>query len=122
MESILAIDDDPDVRRFYEDVGEYTGHPIDTADTGESGLALVEKKSYSLIFLDLRLPGIDGVETLRAIRKRLPETPVYIVSSFYDEYFERLSELSGEGISFEFLRKPFRIQEIVSVIQAVLGV
>ncbi|MDD3082546.1 MAG: response regulator [Desulfobacterales bacterium] len=121
MKRILAIEDDPGLRGLYEAIAEKIKCSIDTAATGEAGLALIEGNRYDMIFLDLRLPGYDGVEILQIIGRKFPETPVYVVTGFYEEYFERLRELNRQGIFFELLRKPFRNAEIVEIIQSVLG-
>jgi CheY-like chemotaxis protein len=73
-----------------------------------------------LIFLDLRMPGLDGVQTLREIRKIDAEVPVYIVTAFHVEYFEQLKAASVDGLSFEVLQKPVGRDQIIQVTESAL--
>ena len=103
---ILAIDDESSVRKAFILSLEDTGYEVDTADSGMKGIEMEKQNCYDLIFLDLRMPGMNGVETLRELRKIDKKIPVYIVTAFYAEFFEGLQEASRDGIDFELLKKP----------------
>ena len=79
-----------------------------------------QNNKYNLIFLDLKMPGLNGVETLREIRKTSKDTPVYIVTAFYKEFFEGLKTVRDDEIDFELLKKPIGSDEIVMIAKSVL--
>ena len=79
-EKILVIEDDRLVRRVITDILKNRDYDVDSADSGEDGIALVEKSSYEVILLDINLPGIDGIETLQKIRKAQPESSVIMLT------------------------------------------
>jgi DNA-binding response OmpR family regulator len=77
---ILVIEDDRLVRRVITDILKNRDYDVDSADSGEDGIAKAEKSSYDVILLDIHLPGIDGIETLREIRKAQPESSVIMLT------------------------------------------
>jgi two-component system, OmpR family, copper resistance phosphate regulon response regulator CusR len=89
----------------------------DLVGNGLDCLAMVKKKTYDLIILDLMLPGIDGLEVLQRLRSGGTTTPVIILSA-RDEVRDRVSGLQ-RGAD-DFLAKPFSFSELVARIQAVL--
>ncbi|MBV9576609.1 MAG: response regulator [Gammaproteobacteria bacterium] len=120
-EDILVIDDDPAVRKAFLLALEDSKYQVDAAESGESGISLLTKKDYGMIFLDLKMPGMNGAETLRALRKINRNIPVYIVTAFHKEFLEDLQSLRQEGIKFELLRKPLGGDEILMIANSVLN-
>ena len=110
---ILIVDDEEEIRDYYSIVLAGENRDIHTAATGEAALEILQKLSVDLILLDLKMPGISGTATLRAIRLMDPLVPVYIVTGFQTEFCERLKELKQEGIPFEVLNKPVQRAELV---------
>ena len=117
---ILVIDDDEAVRKAFELALEDTDYTVDTAEDGESGLEKFRTGTYDLVYLDLRMPGMNGVETLREIRKMNADVPVYVVTAFHTEYFTELNSAQKDGINFELLQKPVSSDQIVLVTKGVL--
>ncbi len=66
------------------------------------------------------MPGMSGIEALRAIRKVNKETPIYIVTAFYREFFDELNAIEKEGIDFELIKRPIHSDQILSVAKSVL--
>jgi len=120
IKKILVIDDDASVQKAFLLAMEDTGYQVDTAESGEKGLAMSKKTKYDLFFLDLHMPGINGVETLRELRKMDKNVSIYIVTAFYKMYFEELTKAEEEGISFDVARKPIGGDQIVLVAQGAL--
>ena len=118
---ILVIDDEEATRMSFTLALEDTGFKVDTAESGEKGLQMKRDAEYDLIFLDLKMPGINGVQTLREIRKTDKEVPVYIVTAFHKEFFEKLKIARKEGLDFEVLKKPIGNEEIVLLTKSILG-
>ena len=103
---VLLIDDSAPMRRlierFLETAG--AGHPLEAAD-GNEALALFKPGGFDLVLLDLRLPGKDGLEVLREIRRQDSDVTVIIISSEADENV--IKESLREGAN-DYLLKPFR--------------
>ncbi len=79
-ERILVIDDEEVVRMSFTLALEDAGFRVDTAESGEKGLQMKKDAEYDLIFLDLKMPGMNGVETLRQIRKNVKNPHLYLHS------------------------------------------
>ena len=117
---ILIIDDDEAVRRSFELALEDSGYPVTTVDRGEKGVEEVKKNINQLVFLDLKMPGMNGVKTLQKIREFSATLPVYIVTAFHKEFLVELDEVRKEGLLFQLLRKPIGSVEILALAQSVL--
>ena len=118
---VLVIDDDIAVREAFELALEDSGHDIVLTDSGESGIANASGRRPDMVFLDLKMPGMDGVEVLRRLNRLDPEIPVYIVTAFHQEFFSRLNDATEDGIAFELARKPLSGSQIRAIAQAALG-
>jgi DNA-binding response OmpR family regulator len=116
---ILIIDDDEAVRTSFILALEDIGFKVDTAESGEKGLQMKEDSKYDLIFLDLKMPGMNGVETLRQIRKNDKNVPIYIFTAFHKEFMDQLKVAAGEGYDFEIMQKPMSL-DIVSITKHIL--
>ena len=75
---------------------------------------------YDLIFLDLRMPGMNGFETLRELRKLDEHVPVYIITAFQDEFLKELKAAAEEGLAFQLLCKPVGFDEILAITKGIL--
>jgi two-component system response regulator (stage 0 sporulation protein F) len=117
---VLVIDDDEAVRKSFVLALEDTEYPVDTIESGKKGLEMVEKIGYGLIFLDLNMPGMSGVETLRELRRMGIDTPIYIITAFHKEFLEQLKELESEGIDYELIRKPLSSRQIFLITRGVM--
>jgi CheY-like chemotaxis protein len=118
---ILVIDDDEAVRKSFILALEETGHRVNTAESGEKGIKKVEVTTYDLVFLDLKMPGLNGIQTMRQLRQLDTSVPVYIVTAFHKEFLKDLKLLSDDGIEFDLLRKPIGSDEIVQLTESMLG-
>ncbi len=118
---ILVIDDEEVVRKSFTLALEDSGFEVDTADSAEKGLQMKKDADYDLIFLDLKMLGISGVQTLREMRKTDKTVPIYIVTAFYREFFDELRTAAKEGVDFEILKKPVNTEEIVLLTETIIG-
>jgi CheY-like chemotaxis protein len=117
---VLVIDDDIAIRKSFLLALEDSGYQVDTAEDGLAGIEMFTRDGHDLIFLDLKMPGINGVETLQRIREHDGQVPVYIVTAFHQEFLEELQICSERGVAFELLRKPIRGDQIEALCQSVL--
>lgn len=118
--NVLVIDDELAVRRSFELALEDTDYNLTTVECGEEGVKAVESGEFHLVFLDLKMPGMNGVETLRNIRQAKPALPVYIVTAFHKEFLTELDDARKQGLQFQLLRKPIGSVEIQTLAQSVL--
>ena len=121
MGHVLVIDDDLGVRETFSLTLEACGHDVVTADGGITGLAAARDHTPDLIFLDLKMPGMTGVDILRHLQNICPATPVYVVTGFYEEFLGPLRDLQRDGIPFEVARKPLGLSEIRAIADAMLN-
>jgi CheY-like chemotaxis protein len=116
VRKILVIDDDPAVRAAFKLILE-DGFLVREAESGLQGIEMALAERPDLIFLDLRMPGIDGVEVLRRLKAIDNTLNVYIVTAFANEYMEQLKVVHEEGIQFELASKPLSSVQIRNIAQ-----
>jgi two-component system, cell cycle response regulator DivK len=85
---ILYIDDNPDDQRLVQKVLSAHGYELVTADSGEQGIELATETTPDLILVDIQMPGLDGLETLRWLRnlENCRETPIVALTAFGEKY------------------------------------
>jgi DNA-binding NtrC family response regulator len=119
---ILVIDDDVGIRESLSLVLGDAGYQVDTVESGERGIQKVKRNDYGLIFLDIKMAGMDGIETLREIRKIGKKIPVYIITAFQREYFRQLEDAMRDGVDFEVIEKPFDRERLLSLVKDILEI
>jgi CheY-like chemotaxis protein len=77
---ILVVDDDSAVQATIRLILERAGHSVVVAGDGRKGLAIFESGNFDLLFLDIFMPGMDGLETMRLIHQQQPLTPIIVIS------------------------------------------
>ena len=117
---ILVIDDDGAVRKSFALTLDDAGWQVDTVESGEAGVDKASNTEYDLIFLDLKMPGINGVETLIRLRDNGHRMPVYIITAFHEEFMDQLRVAADEGYEFEVMQKPIEGQDLVRITKAIL--
>jgi len=113
---VLLVEDNPHVLAFACQLLEDLEYKVIAADSGERALELLaEGREIDLLFADVVMPGISGVELAQAVRQRKPDVPVVLATGYSDEI------LSGAGDGFEILRKPYDTQSLGKAIVAATG-
>ncbi len=113
MSTIIVIDDDDQLRKSFEKLLIEEGYDVKSAASGEAGLKLVREKVPDLIMLDVRLPGMNGLETFQQIHEIEPKLPVIIMTAFGTT--ETAIEATKMG-AFDYILKPFDIPDMLLVI------
>jgi len=80
MANILVVDDDPAVQMTIRLLLERAGHRVAVASDGRKGLAAFEAGNFDLLFLDIFMPGMDGIETMRLVHQQRPDVPIIVIS------------------------------------------
>jgi two-component system response regulator AtoC len=114
---VLVIDDDPGIREYLKALGERQGYQVSAAADGEEALASLSDSRPDIVTLDAVLPGMDGLETLRQLKKLIPDIPVIMLSGHGQA--RTIVEAMRLGAS-DFLRKPFEVEELELAFQKAL--
>ena len=121
MASILVVDDDAAVRNVLLNILKKLGHEVHDAADGAAALAICLETRPDLTFLDMYMPGQDGIETIRALRREIPGVKVIAMSGeqlgLSVDVLHMASLLGAVGI----LRKPFELDEVREVVAKALG-
>lgn len=115
---ILVIEDDPLVGKSLKILLEKSGFEVTVIPIGVAVLDFAAREPFDLILTDIRMPGMNGIETLKAIRELrsqfgLPQLPEIVISAYQDETIRE--EALRMGVS-DFLLKPFDFEELMSAI------
>ena len=106
---ILVVEDNPKNLKLVRDVLAYAGYEVIEATCGEDGVRLAEEQLPSLVLMDLQLPGIDGTEALRRIRRGAANVPVVALTAFaMNDDRERAFGAGFDG----FLEKPISVRAL----------
>ncbi len=113
---IIIIEDDPDIADLVQIHLGDLGYQLDCVGNGLEGLQRVEESDYSLVILDLMLPGLDGFEVCKRIRATNKYTPILMLTAKSEELDKVLGlELGAD----DYLTKPFSIRELVARVKAI---
>lgn len=93
---LLIVDDEPNLRTLYEAEFKEEGYDIVMASSGPEGLKLIETEKPDLVILDIRMPGMDGIETMGEILSRDNKLPV-VINSAYSHYKENFMSWSADA-------------------------
>ena len=114
MARILVIDDERGIRNTLKDILEYEKHEIEIAATGEEGLELLRNNGFDLVFLDVKMPGLDGIEVLQEVARIHPGMPVVMISGHGN--IDTAVDAIKKG-AFDFLEKPLDLNRILVTVR-----
>jgi two-component system nitrogen regulation response regulator NtrX len=111
---ILVVDDEPAIRDTMRMILEYEGHEVFTAGSGQEGLTTAERETPDLVFLDIKMPGLDGLEVLSRLRGMNEALPVVIVSA-HGTASTALE--AGRLGAFRFIEKPLSKEYVLDAVR-----
>jgi two-component system nitrogen regulation response regulator NtrX len=114
---ILVIDDEAEIRRSVKMILEYEGYDVLEASSGPEGVAMAERESPDLVFLDIKMPGMDGLEALQRIKAKNEMLPVVIISGHGT--VTTAVEATKAG-AFDFIEKPLASERVLVTIRNAL--
>jgi len=117
MATILIIDDDDQLRKSFQKLLSEEGYTAEGAASGEAGLEIIKEGIPDLVIVDIRLPGMNGLETFQAVHRVEPKLPVIIMTAYGTT--ETAIEATKMG-AFDYILKPFEIPNMLVVIKQAL--
>ncbi|HBX51190.1 MAG: Fis family transcriptional regulator [Bacteroidetes bacterium RIFOXYA12_FULL_35_11] len=114
MSKILVIDDEKSIRNTLKEVLEYENHSVDLAIDGAEGLTMIENSKYDVIFCDIKMPQMDGIEVLEKALVVSPDSPVVMISGHGN--IDTAVDAIKKG-AFDFIQKPLDLNRILITIR-----
>ena len=118
QEKILVIDDELFVRELLQEFLTKEGYKVYTAESGEKGIESVKDTPVEIALIDLKMPGMDGISTLKEIRKIAPNTTAIILTGY--PTIESSIEALRSG-AYDYVVKPFKLNDLKNTIQKALN-
>jgi DNA-binding NtrC family response regulator len=115
---VLLVEDEAVVRESVRDWLVEDGYDVECVVTGEEALERIKQEEYGIVVLDLRLPGIDGLQVFEQARELQPETKGVIITAYPSK--ETLEKAQRLGL-LDFLSKPFKVDDLEKLISVALG-
>lgn len=114
---ILVTDDDAVSGQLFSEVLEKEGYDVDRALSGEEALGRLEKGDYSMLLVDVRMPGMSGLDVTRTVRKKQPALPVVVMTAFGS--IETAIDAIREG-AYDYISKPMNLEELKKTVSRAL--
>lgn len=119
MKKILIVDDEKNIREALREFLTAEGYQVALAENGKSGLEKFNQESFDVVFLDVKMPGIDGVEAFHNMKSKKPDIKYIIITGLLDEStFDRAMSISPGSVD-AFLNKPFKPNDIRECLKTV---
>ncbi len=115
--SVLIVEDDEKMRDLLRKIITREGYPVEEAANGDAALTLIEKNVYDIVLTDVKMPGLDGIELLKEIKKISARTYVIIMTAFGT--IGSAVEAMKQG-AYDYISKPFKLDEIQILIRKIL--
>ena len=109
QKNILVVDDDTGVRTVFSSILRKEGYRVTAVKNGYEAIKVIDEESFDLALVDLRMPGLDGIQVLEKIKSRRPQTRVIIYSAYGS--VEDAVEAMRKGAA-DYLNKPFSPNEL----------
>lgn len=114
--NILVAEDEAELREILKVTLEQQGYRAILASDGNEAIKKIEKKSFQMALIDIKMPGVSGRELVSKIKQINPRVPIVIITGSPD--FEE--EMSLRKQTFDYIYKPFRLNELVKIIKRAL--
>jgi DNA-binding NtrC family response regulator len=112
--SILVIDDDKNQRSMLMFSLQDQGYAVKAVESGEAALAAVQKERFDVAVCDIMMPGLDGVETLKALKARCPRLEIIMATGYASPKTALSSMQSG---AFNYIAKPYELKDLLAVLE-----
>ena len=120
MAPILIIDDDPQINNLLQDVLELEGYQVITAQRATEGLHHLETTTIDLVITDVIMPDKEGLETIREMRQRFPQTKILAISGGLTRSGVDVLEIAKRLGANSVLSKPFGVEDLIQSVRMLL--
>lgn len=117
MAKILIVDDERSIRNTLKDILEVESYQVDVVESGIEALELIKENNYDVVFSDIKMPQMDGVELLQKIKVNNPETPIIMISGHGT--IETAVDCIKKG-AYDFIEKPIDLNRLLIVVRNAL--
>ena len=116
-EKVLIIEDDENMRFFLQEAVTKRGYEVETANDAESGAAKFKERAFDLVMMDVKLPGMSGIEAIPLLKQHDPGAVILVMTAFGTKQLAVDALRAG---AYDFFTKPFKIEEMNIVISRAL--
>ncbi len=117
--NILIVDDDENMGDTLKDILELEGYEVELARSGEESLELAKRRSYDCFLLDIKMPGMNGIDALKALKGIHKNPKVIVMTGFSQSDYDR--QAKEEGASF-LLQKPLDMENLLKNIKTCIAI
>ncbi len=121
MADILVVDDEKDICWALENALGEEGYQITQVNRGEDAIREVRQRPYSLAIVDVKLPGMSGIEVSRTIQHQDPRLKIVMISGYHYEEDQPIQEGIRQRLYRGFISKPFELDEVSALVRRVLA-
>ena len=118
MKRILVVDDDPGMVRTLQDILRLHGWDVDAATNGDEAVRAVDRRSYSAVLMDVRMPGMDGVTAFQRMHERRPHVPVLLMTAYAADHL--LAQAVKSGV-LRILPKPLDLRQTLRLLDSAVA-
>jgi len=115
---ILLVEDEAVVRESVRDWLVEDGYDVECVGTGEEALERIKEEEFGVVVLDLRLPGVDGLQVFEHVKEVTPETKGIIITAYPSKETREKAKRIG---LLDYLPKPFKVEELEKIVSGALG-
>ena len=116
---IMVVDDDPGTRTTFRNILSRKDYKVGVAQTGEEAIAMTRQSTYDIIFIDMKLPTINGLKTYLAIKEIQPEAVVIVITGYHEEMGELVRQALNNS-AYTCLYKPLDMEEVLRLVDEIL--
>jgi two-component system response regulator HydG len=115
---IMVVDDDPGITKTLRSILQMKGHRVGVASTGEEAIDMAQRNDFDVIFIDVKLPTINGLLTYRALKKVQPDIIAVVITAYKEETAPLVKRSMAES-AYAVLYKPFDIEALLKIVDEI---
>lgn len=117
---LAVVDDDPNICRSMKATLERTGYSVTTCATGEDALAIARERAFDVVFIDVKMPSLNGLEIYLELKRLNPGARVVMMTAYRDEVDDLTGQAQDAGV-YACLYKPFDMDRPLAIIEEILS-
>lgn len=114
---ILIVDDNEELCQNLTDILELKGYEISKAYDGYHAIESIKLKNFSVVIMDIKMPGINGLDTLKILKQINPKISIIMITAFADDIFYKESKKNND---LKIIQKPIDMDKFLSLIEGIL--